>query len=198
MKAQKLFLSFYPSSSSPAVSDAMNLVHEIHHLPKRPFSDAEDDIVSLLQKRLRLSPDAEPAREPPHLSRKRPRCDAGADADEEDGGIEYLLRKHLRLSGDADFPALTEEPAGEADRSAVCRVGVRMPDGRRVCRRFLKTEPVGMLWSFCYSLVGEGERHREFKLVETIPGAVKSVGCEKEMRFEDFDLNNSIVSLIWL
>lgn len=178
----------------------MNLVHEIHHLRKRPFSDADDDdIVSLLQKRLRLSADAEPAQESPQFPRKRPRCDGGADDDdEEDGGIEYLLRKHLRLSGDADYPALTEEPAGEEDRSAVCRVGVRMPDGRRLCRSFLKTEPVGMLWSFCYSLIGEGERHREFKLVEAIPGAVKSVGLEKEMRFEDSELNNSIVSLVWL
>lgn len=35
---------------------------------------------------------------------------------------------------------LPEEPKG--DRNLICRVGVRLPDGRRVQRNFLRTDPI--------------------------------------------------------
>lgn len=35
---------------------------------------------------------------------------------------------------------LPEEPKG--DRNILCRVGVRLPDGRRIQRNFLRTDPV--------------------------------------------------------
>lgn len=35
---------------------------------------------------------------------------------------------------------LPEEPKG--DRNLICRVGVRLPDGRRVQRNFLRSDPV--------------------------------------------------------
>lgn len=38
------------------------------------------------------------------------------------------------------YPALPEEP--KVDRSLLCRVGVRLPDGRRMQRNFLRTDPI--------------------------------------------------------
>lgn len=38
------------------------------------------------------------------------------------------------------YPSLPEEPKG--DRSLLCRVGVRLPDGRRMQRNFLRTDPI--------------------------------------------------------
>lgn len=38
------------------------------------------------------------------------------------------------------YPPLPEEPKG--DRSLLCRVGVRLPDGRRVQRNFFRTDPI--------------------------------------------------------
>lgn len=38
------------------------------------------------------------------------------------------------------YPPLPEEP--KADRNLLCRVGVRLPDGRRLQRNFLLTEPI--------------------------------------------------------
>lgn len=38
------------------------------------------------------------------------------------------------------YPPLPEEPKG--DRSLLCRVGVRLPDGRRMQRNFLRTDPI--------------------------------------------------------
>lgn len=40
----------------------------------------------------------------------------------------------------AAYPPLPEEPAG--DRNLLCRVGVRLPDGRRLQRSFLRTDPI--------------------------------------------------------
>lgn len=38
------------------------------------------------------------------------------------------------------YPPLTEEPKG--DKTLLCRVGVRLPDGRRVQRNFFHTDPI--------------------------------------------------------
>lgn len=38
------------------------------------------------------------------------------------------------------YPPLPEEP--KADRNLLCRVGVRLPDGWRVQRNFLLTDPI--------------------------------------------------------
>lgn len=46
------------------------------------------------------------------------------------------------------YPPLPEEPKG--DRSLLCRVGVRLPDGRRVQRNFLRTDPIQVDKNFYY------------------------------------------------
>lgn len=38
------------------------------------------------------------------------------------------------------LPPLPEEP--QADKNLLCRVGVRLPDGRRLQRNFLRTDPI--------------------------------------------------------
>lgn len=38
------------------------------------------------------------------------------------------------------YPPLPEEPKG--DRNLLCRVGFRLPDGRRVQRNFFRTDPI--------------------------------------------------------
>lgn len=41
------------------------------------------------------------------------------------------------------YPPLPEEPKG--DRNLLCRVGVRLPDGRRLQRNFLRTDPIQVI-----------------------------------------------------
>lgn len=38
------------------------------------------------------------------------------------------------------YPTLPEEP--KVERNLLCRVGVRLPDGRRVQRNFLRSDPI--------------------------------------------------------
>ncbi|KAG7542997.1 UBA-like superfamily [Arabidopsis thaliana x Arabidopsis arenosa] len=94
------------------------------------------------------------------------------------------------------FPVLTEEPKGECDRSVVCSLCVRFPDGRRKQRRFLKSEPIQLLWSFCYSHMDESEK-RSFKLVQAIPGASRTLDYEADTTFDQSGLANSMISVTW-
>ncbi|KAL6579504.1 hypothetical protein OROMI_009720 [Orobanche minor] len=89
---------------------------------------------------------------------------------------------------------LPEEPTG--DRSLLCRVGVRLPDGRRVQRNFLRTEPIQLLWSFCYSKLKE-DGMRPFRLAQAIPGASRSLDFNDKTTFEESGLGNSMVSVTW-
>ncbi|KAH0928819.1 hypothetical protein HID58_014546 [Brassica napus] len=95
-----------------------------------------------------------------------------------------------------EFPVLTEEPKGDCDRSLVCSLCVRFPDGRRKQRKFLKTEPIQLLWSFCYSQMVESEK-KAFKLVQAIPGASKTLDYGADATFGQSGLANSMVLVAW-
>lgn len=41
------------------------------------------------------------------------------------------------------YPPLPEEPKG--DRNLLCRIGVRLPNGRRCQRNFLRTDPIQVI-----------------------------------------------------
>jgi len=56
------------------------------------------------------------------------------DADVAVNGQETTLAKR------PTYPLLPEEP--KAERSLLCRVGVRLPGGQRVQRNFLRTDPI--------------------------------------------------------
>ncbi|XP_012072428.1 plant UBX domain-containing protein 7 isoform X2 [Jatropha curcas] len=91
------------------------------------------------------------------------------------------------------YPPLPEEPKG--DSSLMCRVGLRLPDGRRVQRHFLKTDPVQLLWSFCVSQLEEASR-RPFRLTQAIPGA-KTLDYESKLTFGESGLANSMMLVAW-
>ncbi|KAL1200023.1 Plant UBX domain-containing protein 16 [Cardamine amara subsp. amara] len=95
-----------------------------------------------------------------------------------------------------EFPVLTEEPKGDCDRSLVCSLCVRFPDGRRKQRKFLKSEPIQLLWSFCYSHMEESKT-KSFKLVEAIPGATKTLDYGANVTFDESGLANSMISVTW-
>ncbi|EOA18756.1 hypothetical protein CARUB_v10007353mg, partial [Capsella rubella] len=107
------------------------------------------------------------------------------------------LDEEARLLSDLfEFPALTEEPKEDCDPSLLCSLCVRFPDGRRKQRKFLKSEPVQLLWSFCFSLMEESEE-KAFKLVQAIPGATKTLDYGAEATFGQSGIANSMVSVTW-
>uniref|UniRef100_A0A5B7B8F9 UBX domain-containing protein n=1 Tax=Davidia involucrata TaxID=16924 RepID=A0A5B7B8F9_DAVIN len=92
------------------------------------------------------------------------------------------------------YPPLPEESKG--DRNLLCRVGVRLPDGRRLQRNFLRTDPIQLLWSFCYSQLEEANT-RPFRLTQAIPRASKFLDYDSKLTFEESGLANSMISVTW-
>ncbi|KAK3211503.1 hypothetical protein Dsin_016209 [Dipteronia sinensis] len=93
------------------------------------------------------------------------------------------------------YPPLPEEPKG--DRNLLCRVGVRLPDGRRTQRNFLSSDPIQLLWSFCYSQL-EGDDTKPFRLAHAFPsGASVSLAYDSKLTLEESGLSNSIIYVTW-
>ncbi|KAF5186358.1 Plant ubx domain-containing protein [Thalictrum thalictroides] len=92
------------------------------------------------------------------------------------------------------YPPLPEEP--KYDKARVCRVGFRLPDGRRVQRNFLRTDSLQLLWSFCRSQLEEADV-RPFRLAQAIPGVSTSLDYESNISLEESGLANSMISITW-
>ncbi|ONK71168.1 uncharacterized protein A4U43_C04F5510 [Asparagus officinalis] len=95
------------------------------------------------------------------------------------------------------YPSLIAEPQGS--KEVICTVAIRFPDGRRLQRNFLRSDPVKLLWPFCYSLVEESKTRKAFVLTQSMPGAAsKTLVAGSNQTFEEADLCNSLLSLAWL
>jgi UBX domain-containing protein 7 len=119
-----------------------------------------------------------------------------------------------------DYPPLPEEPTGSRD--LLCRVAIRLPDGRRIQRNFLHTDPIKvtqpksilpvlfyatrtdilsvptlqLLWSFCSPNLEDGEK-RSFHFVKPIPGASQTLEFGSDLTFKEAGLANSMINLLW-
>ncbi|KAL9260922.1 Plant UBX domain-containing protein [Drosera capensis] len=100
-----------------------------------------------------------------------------ASSPEVDGAVNSTVDNKADVLSDKkpSYPPLPDEPSG--DKSLLCRVGFRLPDGLRVQRNFLHKYPVQLLWSFCVLQIGEAET-RPFRLMHPIPGASKFLEYE--------------------
>ncbi|RZC64651.1 hypothetical protein C5167_008339 [Papaver somniferum] len=103
--------------------------------------------------------------------------------------VGTLLSKKLR------YLELAEEPK-EVDKKLLCSIRIRLPDGRRVQRNFLRTDPVQLLWPFCSSQLDAAE-FPSFELTLAIPGASKTLNYEDKLTFEESGLSNSMISVTW-
>ncbi|KMT09712.1 hypothetical protein BVRB_6g131610 [Beta vulgaris subsp. vulgaris] len=117
-------------------------------------------------------------------------------ASEEKNAVAADMEKETCSTKKPVYLPLPEEPKG--DRNILCRVGFRLPDGRRVQRNFLRTDPIQLLWSFCSSQLGEAET-RPFRLTHAIgiPGPAKSLEYDSKLTFEESGVSNSMISVTW-
>nr|XP_043631262.1 plant UBX domain-containing protein 7-like isoform X2 [Erigeron canadensis] len=90
------------------------------------------------------------------------------------------------------YPPLPEEPQG--DRNSLCRIRVRLPDGRSLQRNFLRSDPIQLLWSYCAANCGE---EKQFRLTHAIPGAMKDMEYGSTLTFEESGVANSMISVTW-
>jgi hypothetical protein len=116
----------------------------------------------------------------------------GSDTSEEK--IEPEVENEPSLSAKLNYPPLPEEPKGS--RELLCRVAIRLPDGRRIQRNFLHTDPIKLLWSFCYPQVEDGDK-KAFHFVQPIPRASTNLEYESDKTFKEAGLANSMINLLW-
>ncbi|XP_042509351.1 plant UBX domain-containing protein 7-like [Macadamia integrifolia] len=168
--------------------------HHIAHPHKRPRespqistqkAQATDDANEDEELRLALAASLESKKETLNLASTNASAADDSNADKE---AETCSTKKYT------YPSLPEEPKG--DRNLLCRVGIRLPDGRRLQRNFLLKDPIKLLWSFCYSQLEEAET-RPFRLTQAIPGASKSLDYESTLTFGESGLANSMISVTW-
>uniref|UniRef100_H3H367 UBX domain-containing protein n=1 Tax=Phytophthora ramorum TaxID=164328 RepID=H3H367_PHYRM len=98
--------------------------------------------------------------------------------------------------------ALTPEPDGIVCRWVllsgapdVTRVQIRVPDGSRLTRRFLKTDSLAMVWSFVKDQVPEA-RGRAFELRTAFPPS--AVAYNDTLSIEEGKLENASLMVKWL
>lgn len=93
------------------------------------------------------------------------------------------------------YPPLPEEPKVD-DMKLICKVGVRLPDGRRIQRSFLRSDPIQLLWSFCCSKLEEAEK-RPFCLAFATPGSSRCLEYGSNSSFEESGLINCMLLFTW-
>ncbi|CAJ2636135.1 unnamed protein product [Trifolium pratense] len=117
-----------------------------------------------------------------------------AEGDNEDANVAGNLQE-TALPKRPAYPTLPEEP--KVEKNLLCRVGVRLPNGRRAQRNFLRSEPIQLLWSFIATQIGEEDETKPFKLTNAIPGASKNLDYESNLTFGESGLANSMISVTW-
>ncbi|XP_049362053.1 plant UBX domain-containing protein 7-like [Solanum verrucosum] len=112
-----------------------------------------------------------------------------------------LLRKQFdRLT---HLDRIEEEPNRSLiDKNLVCRIAIRLPDGRRIQRNFMKTDPIKLLWSFC-STQFEEAKTKAFRFRQAMPGPTKFWAsnfwtCDSNLTFEESGLDNSVIALVMI
>ncbi|EPS73806.1 hypothetical protein M569_00949, partial [Genlisea aurea] len=109
---------------------------------------------------------------------------------------ENIVEKKPDKSAAVAYLPLPEESKG--DKNLLCRIGLRLPNGRRVQRNFLRSDPVQLLWSFCLQQITEiDNNNRPFRLTQAIPGASRTLDYDVESTFEESGLDNTMVSVTW-
>lgn len=87
---------------------------------------------------------------------------------------------------------LDPEPA--AGTAGVTRIQIRAPDGKRLIRRFLKTEPVSHIWTFIRQEIPESRR-ANFEVRTAIPPA--NIDYSTETTIEEAKLANASLLIQW-
>ncbi|XP_078151209.1 UBX domain-containing protein [Carex rostrata] len=150
-----------------------------------PIEDEEDEEV-----RLAIVASLEDAKgfdvgEDPHVSESNDSTDATTNNEET---VDASSSRKL------EYPPLPEEP--KVARDLLCRVAIRLPNGRRLTRSFLRTDTIKLLWSLCCTEVEEGDT-RPFHFAQSVPGApTKNLEFESDQTFEEAGLANSMVNLL--
>nr|GLL18415.1 plant UBX domain-containing protein 7-like [Ipomoea trifida] len=188
--------TYYNLTSMPAVL----VIDPITGRNMKSWTGTVQPDTSLLQEGLQPFLDQKPSDYlASYCNKRRSQIQAKEEQVEEEEGAAIVNETEMETKkeeGDdvMHYPDLPEEPL-MSDANLVCRVGIRLPDGRRLQRSFLRSDPVQLLWSFCHLHVGT----KPFQLVQAgVPGAPRVVlEYKTKMSFEESGISNSMIIVTW-
>eukprot|EP00644_Phytophthora_capsici_P009327 jgi/Phyca11/505419/fgenesh2_kg.PHYCAscaffold_13_\ len=118
----------------------------------------------------------------------------GNNGDDDDEG--EMKQDDQALDEEKAQEAVVElAPEPDAGVPGVTRVQIRVPDGSRLTRRFLKTDPLAMVWTFVKDQVPEA-RARAFELRTAFPPS--AVAYNDTLSIEEGKLENASLMVKWL
>ncbi|KAI3424405.1 hypothetical protein D9Q98_009957 [Chlorella vulgaris] len=125
-----------------------------------------------------------------------------------DGGSEMEEEEEDEAAATAAGGAVPAQSAAEVQAAAAarlpqepsdgsgCRIAVRLPDGRRLQRRFPTGSPVAAAYDLFLSLCQEAAEGRRFSLSQAVPGA--PVLEDQQQAMKEAGLSGSMLVLKWL
>ncbi|CAD7703870.1 unnamed protein product, partial [Ostreobium quekettii] len=105
--------------------------------------------------------------------------------------------RQQRSAGGASVGAATRQLPPEpdvGDRDA-CSIGVRLPDGRRVQRRFSRHHTLQAVYDYCWTEMDAALRDRPFGLAPMMPGG--QFLSDYSQSLQDAGVANSLLVLRW-
>ena len=93
-------------------------------------------------------------------------------------------------------PAVAGQPQPESVEEKVCKVRVRLADGRVVTKEFGSQCAVAALFAYCLSMLGAGGAPPEkpFRLLRFVGRATEEI-CDQNASFESLGLHLTTVSV---
>ncbi|KAK1946379.1 Plant UBX domain-containing protein 7 [Phytophthora citrophthora] len=145
------------------------------------------------EQKMKAEPDIMDASEDDQLAAAIAASMQGSNADDDEGEMK---EDDQALEGEKAQEAVVElAPEPDAGAPGVTRVQIRVPDGSRLTRRFLKTDPLAMVWTFVKDQVPEA-RARAFELRTAFPPS--AVAYNDTLSIEEGKLENASLMVKWL
>ncbi|EGZ11092.1 hypothetical protein PHYSODRAFT_352438 [Phytophthora sojae] len=119
----------------------------------------------------------------------------GGSDDDEAKEADDDMDEEEKHEEEAQDPVVALTPEPDAGAPDVTRVQIRVPDGTRLTRRFLKTDPLAMVWTFVKDQVPEA-RGRAFELRTAFPPS--AVAYNDTLSIEEGKLENASLMVKWL
>ncbi|KAK6783411.1 hypothetical protein RDI58_021208 [Solanum bulbocastanum] len=124
--------------------------------------------------------------------------------DHEESKEDENDQNELLMNTNTIYLPMPEEPnrslISNCDKNLVCRIAIRLPDGRRIQRNFMKSDPIKLLWCFCSTQLEEAKT-RAFRFRQAMPGPTRFWASnfwnyDSNLTFEESGLDNSVIALV--
>lgn len=129
-----------------------------------------------------------PAEEVPALQKHKDKPTNAAPSEQ----CEDIMSKEQAMA--IQDEALVSLP--EENESNACKMAIRLPDGKRIQRKFPRDCPVSALSTWCISQSLDAAAGKEFVLTQSVPGA-QNIDIHAQMSIEEAGIADCMLQMRW-